>query len=128
MEKLLDKYMESPSAVMKAIGEYDRDTESGRARQTKKQRMSDPPEFLCEICFMPPEEEDVFKARCGHRFCRECWSCYARGKIRDEGCSSLQCMYDKCTVVLTDADLNPLTDSETYKRYASFSCFTNPCF
>jgi hypothetical protein len=120
--------MDSPLSVIKSIGEPH---ESDGSPPSKRMRTRSSTEFVCGICFTNPEGDNVFRARCSHKFCADCYEIYVRGKIKNEGQCKVLCMEEKCKVILTDQDIKRLCDEATYIRLVSRCSFlldrdTNP--
>lgn len=104
--------MESPEEVLKASGE----PPSLVGPPSKRQRVS-PEEFVCDICCDTPPELDVYKERCGHKFCKSCWRTYIVGKVKDEGQSYVACMQEGCPTILDSNLIKDLVDPPCYERY-----------
>ena len=100
-------------------------------------------DFTCDICFrstsdfvppvassrkgkargasktqpaIPPTIQTLALA-CGHRFCTECYSSYLDQKIKLEGESRrIQCMEDKCNLVMDEKTVGLLISPELFER------------
>jgi ariadne-1 len=104
--------MESPEQVLKASGE----TVSPLGPPSKRQRMTTEA-FVCDICCDTPSELDVYKERCGHKYCRSCWRAYIVGKVKDEGQCTVPCMQEECQTVIASNLVKDLVDPQCYERY-----------
>ena len=89
---------------------------SSSSRASVPQTTSEP--VLCQICF-DDEQTEMTSLACGHTFCNDCWSTYAKGKIREEGEVKIRCMSHACTMILTDSFIRSILrdDAETVTRF-----------
>lgn len=106
--------MESPDSVLRSSGEPPSLTlpPSKRARITAV-------EFVCNVCCDTPLESEVYKERCGHKFCKGCWEAYITVRVKDEGHCVVTCMQDGCQTVLMGETIQTLTDTQCYERCLS---------
>lgn len=116
--------MDSQRLVMKAIGETYKPANADGSPPSKRPKTRSTKEFVCEVCFTTPEENNSFKARCAHEFCMDCYEIYVKVKVKSEGQSKVLCMDEKCQVILTDEDVKTLCDESTYSRCVSSSVFS----
>lgn len=112
-ERLTDKYLDDADALKLAAGVVDG---PGRPRI---QSISD---FTCEICYLTSSDEDdglmaTLALGCGHRFCKDCYQQYVEQKVKQEGESRrVQCMQEKCQLVLDEKTVELITSPEVYDR------------
>ncbi|KAK4403971.1 putative E3 ubiquitin-protein ligase ARI8 [Sesamum angolense] len=71
----------------------------------------------CKICLETVENnENVYTASCGHRFCADCWKSYVAVSINDgPGCVTMRCPEPKCKAVV-GLDMVELVASEVDKQ------------
>ncbi|TCD67993.1 hypothetical protein EIP91_011662 [Steccherinum ochraceum] len=112
-DRLLEKFMDSPAAVLKEAGEP---PEPPSTRPTKRTRLT-PTEFVCGICCDTPSADEVFKLRCDHAFCKACWEMYVTSKVKEEGQCFFSCMQDGCATIVDDTAVAKLTDVTGYERF-----------
>jgi ariadne-1 len=111
-DRLLDAYMESSDSVLKSSGEP-----PSPIRPPSKRARITPVEFVCDVCCDTPSESDVYKERCGHKFCNGCWEAYITCKVKDEGQCIVTCMQEGCQTVLEGDTIQSLADAQCYERY-----------
>ncbi|CAO1621157.1 unnamed protein product [Jaminaea pallidilutea] len=115
-ERLIERYMDDPDAVKVQAGVIDDPT------RPKLQKSRD---FTCSVCYTSTEDEDsgvleTLALGCGHRFCKDCYQAYVEQKVREEGESRrVQCMQEKCKLVLDEKTVKLLVPPATYERYKS---------
>lgn len=110
-EKVIEAYMDDPERTLKKAGIVTDD--SG------EHQILTVPGFECEICF-DEENTESYALQCGHRACTACWNMYLTKKIKEEGESSkVQCLFDKCYVIVDEKTVELLVDNDTFNRYDS---------
>jgi ariadne-1 len=110
-EKVIEAYMDDPDRTLKKAGIVN--DESG------DHRIQNIPGFECEICF-DDDHDKSYALQCGHRACTVCWGTYLTKKIKEEGESSkVQCLFDKCNVVIDETTVELLVTPETFDRCVS---------
>jgi ariadne-1 len=115
-EKVIEAYMDDPERTLKKAGIVN--DESG------DHRIQSIPGFECEICF-DDDNDKSYALQCGHRACTVCWGTYLTKKIKEEGESSkVQCLFDKCNVVIDETTVELLVTPETFERYISLFLLT----
>jgi len=73
--------------------------------------------FECEICFDDDDSQQSYALQCGHPACTTCWGTYLSKKIKEEGESSkVQCLFDKCYVVVDEKTVELLVNKEIFER------------
>lgn len=107
--------MDNSTAVLKAVGEPE-STVSPPTRPSKRAKLT-PVEFSCSICCCIPDSDQIYKLRCDHPFCSDCWAMYINSKIKDEGQYFFQCMEDGCPTVVDEPTIAKLVDDSCYERY-----------
>lgn len=118
-DRLLNKFMESPSSVLEAVGEPNSDilTSSQPSPRPKKRARLTPVEFVCGICFDTPDREDVRTLRCDHAYCQGCWEAYISSKVKEEGQCFFQCMSEDCKTVVDEPFIAKVVDEACCTRY-----------
>ena len=113
-ERVIEAYMDDPERTLRRAGiVMEEDDASGEHRI---QRL---PHFECEICFDDDNAKTSYALQCGHRACTTCWSTYLSKKIKEEGESSkVQCLFDKCHVVVDEKTVELLVDPDIFDRSA----------
>ena|SRR5579859_1785768 len=110
-EKVIEAYMDDPERTLRKAGIVT--DESGEHRVQKVQG------FECEICFDDENSLESYALQCGHRACTVCWNTYLTKKIKEEGESSkVQCLFDKCNVIVDEKTVELLVDKDTFDRYS----------
>ncbi|THH26842.1 hypothetical protein EUX98_g7349 [Antrodiella citrinella] len=131
-ERLIEKYMDSATAVSIAAGlalpekpdssSRSRATQSqpvGAVRRTTRRNTNEQPKsgktkILERVT--PPLDDQPFvcpicfddsqtktmSLQCNHKFCTECWNAYTTSKIRTEAEHWITCMAEDCKLVATD--------------------------
>lgn len=109
-ERLIEKYMDDPEAVLQAAGVS---TDS-----TQKTRITVVPSFMCDICCNDEEGMQTLALSCKHRFCRDCYEQYITLKIKEEGESRrIQCMKEDCTVVVDEKTVSGIVSDDVNNRW-----------
>jgi ariadne-1 len=109
-EKVIEAYMDDPERTLKKAGIVNDDSGEHRIQYIEG--------FECEICFDEDDSKQSYALQCGHRACTTCWGTYLSKKIKEEGESSkVQCLFDKCRVVVDEKTVELLVDPETFVRY-----------
>ncbi|KDQ59690.1 hypothetical protein JAAARDRAFT_68289 [Jaapia argillacea MUCL 33604] len=117
-DRLIDRYMESPTEVLKDAGEpVVKAVPRSHAHKRPRLRSNTSEDPACGICFDTPTLEETFQLRCQHRFCTACWEIYVKGKIMDEGQCTIKCMQDGCQTVLDEPSITKLVDQDCHTRY-----------
>ncbi|KAI9313240.1 hypothetical protein BX666DRAFT_755599 [Dichotomocladium elegans] len=118
-EKLFERYMEVPDKVLRDAGVLTaNDDGSGVQAIVKAKDLALDEPFTCDVCCNDDPEIETVSVACGHRFCTECYVHYLRQKIRNEGESRrIECMQDKCNVIVDEKTVKQLMDSDTNERY-----------
>jgi len=136
-ERLIDKYVENPSAILLAAGipsqaqdpsasgtSPTRPTPSS-ARQTTTvirrgiRRNTDSkllPPVGCLVC-CDEEPASMLSLLCNHNYCSDCWAEYLRGKVRDEGECNIRCMAEDCSALVPDTFVKETCDGTVYNRF-----------
>lgn len=115
-EKVIEAYMDDPDRTLKKAGIVN--DESG------DHRIQSIPGFECEICF-DDDHDESYALQCGHCACTVCWGTYLTKKIKEEGESSkVQCLFDKCNVVIDETTVELLVTAETFDRCISLFLLT----
>ena len=115
-EKVIEAYMDDPERTLKKAGIVTDD--SG------EYRIMDVEGFECEICFDDDSSRQSYALQCGHRACTECWRTYLTKKVKEEGESSkVQCLFDKCRVIVDEKTVELLVDPEIFVRYLPLPSF-----
>ncbi|OCH90674.1 hypothetical protein OBBRIDRAFT_776647 [Obba rivulosa] len=116
-DRLIEKYMDSPSRVLQDAGEPPNASppSSPVVRPNKRARRAED-EFICEIC-CDTDPDAVFRLRCGHAFCKVCWQTYVVGKIKSEGQCFFRCMQEGCQTAVDEPTIEQLVDEACFARY-----------
>jgi len=78
---------------------------------------SDP---ICEVCLSPAAK--LVTARCGHRFCADCWSQHIETLVQEGRSTDIECMAVDCNVILPeDMVLDLITKSQIREKYQRFA-------
>jgi ariadne-1 len=117
-DRLLDRIMDSPSDVLREVGEPQNSATSPQLapRPLKRARLGTPAEFMCAICCDTVQPGNAFELRCGHRYCRNCWTVYLNTKIRQEGQCFFKCMEDGCATTVDEPSIKLLVEPGCYDR------------
>lgn len=108
-ERVIDSYMDDPERTLKKAGIVTDDSGEHCVQNLKG--------FECEICFDDDNGEQSYALQCGHRACTVCWGTYLTKKIKEEGESSrIQCLFDKCNVIVDEKTVELLVDRDTFER------------
>lgn len=109
-EKVIEAYMDDPERTLKKAGIVNDDSGEHRIQYIEG--------FECEICFDEDESKQSYALQCGHRACTTCWGTYLSKKIKEEGESSkVQCLFDKCCVIVDEKTVELLVNPEIFVRY-----------
>jgi ariadne-1 len=109
-EKAIEAYMDDPDRTLKKAGIVNDDSGEHRIQRVRG--------FECEICFDDDNSRESYALQCGHRACSVCWGTYLTKKIKEDGESSkVQCLFDKCNVVVDETTVELLVEREIYERY-----------
>ncbi|KAF8578040.1 hypothetical protein K439DRAFT_512502 [Ramaria rubella] len=143
-ERLIEKYMDNPCSVNLAAGipvDAEEPARSSPAstrsppilspaliprRMTRRTALAEalptPPKvssqtpFICPIC-CAESPSSTLALTCGHSFCSDCWSIYVTSKIREEGEYSIRCMATDCSLIVPDAFIGAVSESQTFNRF-----------
>ena len=108
-EKVIESYMDDPDRTLKKAGIVSDDSREHRIQNIKG--------FECVICFDDENARKSYALQCGHRACSVCWGTYLTKKIKEEGESSkVQCLFDRCHVVIDEKTVQLLVDNEVFER------------
>lgn len=77
--------------------------------------------FECPVCCTEYSKETTssssYALGCGHRFCRDCWSEYLKGKVQNEGESvRIQCMESGCDRVVREEVVDEMVTANVSKK------------
>jgi ariadne-1 len=128
-DTLIDKYMDTPNSVLTAVGEpissashalngiTSTAADSPRKRVRHSVSPPSPPSAAraCGVCFDDCGDDDR-SFRCGHLFCRECWTMYLTDKVFQEGQCAIRCMGVGCKALVDETFLNDLVDEACVLR------------
>lgn len=89
---------------------------SGRPRKRARAEELDEPTVVCGVCFDEIRPDHIPQVRCGHSFCRDCWSQYLSTKVRDEGTCWIRCMDTNCKATLPKSFIEHITDAGLLER------------
>jgi len=136
-ERLIEKYMDDPTALNEAAGvtvqpttsppasppsprppQYSsrRVTRSSKPESTPVPQVAPEEPFSCPIC-CTEEPSNTLSMKCGHTFCSDCWSMYVTSKIREEGECNFTCMSTDCTLTVPDSFVKEVSNSSTFQRF-----------
>jgi ariadne-1 len=107
-EKVIEAYMDDPSRTL---------AKAGIVSESGVHKIQSIEGFECQICF---DDDNVksYALQCRHRACTVCWNTYLTKKIKEEGESSkIQCLFDKCHVVIDEKTVELLVDPPVFQRY-----------
>ncbi|KAL8738520.1 MAG: hypothetical protein Q9181_000679 [Wetmoreana brouardii] len=109
-ERLVEKYMDSPDAVLEAAG---LGSDGGRVPKIESVRG-----FTCTICFDDEPGIETYAMKCGHRYCVDCYLQYLAQKIKAEGeAARIQCPTEGCSRIVDSKSINLLATSDLMERY-----------
>ena len=111
-EKLIEKFMDDPDAVL---------TEAGLDAEIKPMRQGSGKHVLCGICFEDVSLQTSSACAQSHRFCNDCWNGYLVSQIGDGGALTIKCMQPKCPALVEPALVQALVDAPTFARFARFA-------
>ncbi|GKC75882.1 zinc finger, C6HC-type containing protein [Tanacetum coccineum] len=75
----------------------------------------------CGICFRSVRFTDTANCRCGHVFCRVCWTSYVKTAINDSPrCKTLKCPEPSCHVAVSPGMVNVLVEGKEQRNYDMF--------
>jgi ariadne-1 len=127
-ERLIDKYMDSPTKVAVKAG-IQRESSIGQQsvnssspveprRSTRRTTLPTPADskFICSIC-CDDEPPAVLSLQCGHKYCSNCWASYIEGKVREEGECTIRCMESGCILLVPDSFIKENTSPKVYTRF-----------
>lgn len=85
----------------------------------KSQSSHNCPVETCIICCRDLPVKEMTGIACGHRFCKDCWSCYLTTKIMEEGMGHrISCAAHACEILVDDQTVMSLvTDSKVKAKY-----------
>ncbi|KAI7934557.1 hypothetical protein MJO28_016984 [Puccinia striiformis f. sp. tritici] len=122
---LMEKYMDSPEKVFRDVG-IRTDLESNQPTPLKRKTRSTPP-FLCDICCDEANQDSLYLPSCPpldaekgstttqfvkHEFCRECYTQYVEGKVKEGEARTIECMESQCKQIV---DENTIVDLLTVR-------------
>ncbi|TPX51356.1 hypothetical protein SeLEV6574_g00333 [Synchytrium endobioticum] len=109
-DKLMERYMDNPSAVSEAAGVT--------LDSSKRPRYVTVKGFICDVCCNDKEGLETLALSCNHRFCRDCYEHYLTQKICEEGESRhIQCMATSCKLVVDEKTIGMVVKPEVHTRY-----------
>ena len=103
-EKLIEKFMDDPDAVL---------TEAGLDAEIKPMRQGSGKHVLCGICFEDVSLQTSSACAQSHRFCNDCRNGYLVSQIGDGGALTIKCMQPKCPALVEPALVQALVDAPT---------------
>lgn len=131
-DRLVERYSEDPSEVMKAAGVTELPTpsssqvlsppssQSGASRKSSRKgpTATSPEEpFMCPICCDDDATIRTLALGCGHAYCSNCWQVYLHTKIHDEGEVAVRCMDEACSIQADDSFIRRAATSSDSARY-----------
>ncbi|KAI0933542.1 hypothetical protein AcV5_005664 [Taiwanofungus camphoratus] len=120
-DQLIERYMDAPASVLRDAGEPEDvivlPPTSPSARPNKRARIErTDTAFVCAIC-CEENPQAIFRLRCAHIFCEQCWRTYVTAKIKEEGQCYFNCMEDGCKTYVNEPSIARLVDKVVYERY-----------
>ena len=134
-ERLIERYMDAPEDVKYEAGVMDDPARPRLIYMTSRDN------FTCEICYQSTDELPAtlspsgsrskaaegtkpagpsmatLALGCGHRFCKDCYTEYMQRKIKEDGESRrVQCMEEKCKLVVDERTVGLLVEPDTLER------------
>jgi ariadne-1 len=108
-EKLTDCYFTDPEKVL---------NEAGIIIDAEKQPKFTPapPNWSCEVC-AGGEDEETLAMNCGHRFCRDCYTTYLTGKIKEGESRRIMCMASDCSLIVDEDSVKMTVAPDVFKLY-----------
>ena len=95
-DELSQKYFEDPDGLRGSLG-LDLGTTKPFSEGSSHTQAN------CNICFDEVPGSDLIALKCGHWFCRDCWSQYLQSKIDDgPSCVTTHCPYPKCQLAVDE--------------------------
>jgi ariadne-1 len=58
----------------------------------------------------------MYKASCGHQFCKDCWKHYLTTKIKDDGVANIKCPAHNCAFQMDDGIIQSLIEDRAVKQ------------
>ncbi|KAI9621728.1 hypothetical protein H4Q26_015494 [Puccinia striiformis f. sp. tritici PST-130] len=122
-----DAALDSPEKVFRDVG-IRTDLESNQPTPLKRKTRSTPT-FLCDICCDEANQDSLYLPSCPpldaekgstttqfvkHEFCRECYTQYVEGKVKEGEARTIECMESQCKQIVdenTIVDLLTLRDA-----------------
>lgn len=114
-ERLTEEYFDDPDKVLAAAGL------TALMEGSKDAPPSTPMEMECQICYDTVDSSDAFALACGHSFCRECWTDYLEGRVKQGNMvTRTDCPDSDCTERVYDSMFEQLLSPASKLRYESF--------
>lgn len=103
--------MDDNDGILRRCGEFgvrpSIDEDESSPPPSKRARLAARNEsFDCPICCETvPMRDETFKARCGDRFCTNCWREFVITSVKNEGKCFFKCMQDGCPTYLDERSI-----------------------
>lgn len=80
--------------------------------------------FTCQVCYLSSADVGSGKSpkmstlalACGHRFCQDCYTQYIEGKIKEGESRKIQCMDEKCGLIVDEKTVGLLVGNEMLEK------------
>lgn len=113
-EKLLAKYFDQPTEVMREAGLVGGATSDSEVEVG----LTSPGE--CLVCCEIVEASESCALLCNHRFCHDCWRSYLTMKINEGEVVRINCPAVSCRHVIPDEVVKKLVTEDIFKKYLRF--------
>lgn len=104
-KKLTDDYFSSSSSLQDLYSKH------GVLHRCSSTAAKESSKGCCAICMDSElDADDLFCMKCGHEFCKDCWSCYIEEALgRGTQCVFMSCPHAECSEVVTSVEVGKLT-------------------
>lgn len=114
-ERLIELWVETPEKLK---------VEAGIMDDEITPKLQDLSKFTCQVCFLSSSDVGTGKVpkmstlalACGHRFCKDCYTQYIEGKIREGESRKIQCMEEKCGLIVDEKTVGILVGDEMLEK------------
>eukprot|EP00670_Eutreptiella_braarudii_P010211 CAMPEP_0174311368 /NCGR_PEP_ID=MMETSP0810-20121108/3671_1 /TAXON_ID=73025 ORGANISM="Eutreptiella gymnastica-like, Strain CCMP1594" /NCGR_SAMPLE_ID=MMETSP0810 /ASSEMBLY_ACC=CAM_ASM_000659 /LENGTH=499 /DNA_ID=CAMNT_0015419593 /DNA_START=109 /DNA_END=1605 /DNA_ORIENTATION=- len=113
-DELSQKYFEDPDGLRGSLG-LDLGTTKPFSEGSSHTQAN------CNICFDEVPGSDLIALKCGHWFCRDCWSQYLQSKIDDgPSCVTTHCPYPKCQLAVDELLFQEVLPEKPLSKYRQY--------
>eukprot|EP01112_Ceratiomyxa_fruticulosa_P023049 TRINITY_DN8658_c0_g2_i2.p1 TRINITY_DN8658_c0_g2~~TRINITY_DN8658_c0_g2_i2.p1 ORF type:complete len:571 (+),score=108.81 TRINITY_DN8658_c0_g2_i2:228-1940(+) len=120
-EKLLERFYEDPSKVLKEAGiatqSVIRSSNTTTSTSSTNARMTVSDCIICGDRLVSGKSSGL---ECGHKFCNDCWKGYLNTQITDGKSIGITCMGHKCATLVTEDIVKAVVDPPIFSKYVEF--------